>query len=98
MTNKEVYDLYKDPTIVADIKKGRLCLTGRATWKECPTPGSESRIRTLEEKRPKGRPRLRWLDDVERDLRLMGSSLGRKKQDMSQWKEVVRQARALDGL
>ena len=28
MTNKEVYDLYKDPTLVAEIKKGRLCWTG----------------------------------------------------------------------
>ena len=28
VTNKEVYDLYKDPTLVAEIKKGRLCWTG----------------------------------------------------------------------
>ena len=28
MTNKEVYDLYKNPTLVAEIKKGRLCWIG----------------------------------------------------------------------
>ena len=28
MANKEVYDLYKDPTLAAEIKKDRLCWTG----------------------------------------------------------------------
>ena len=28
MTNKEVYDLYKDPILVAEIKKDRLCWMG----------------------------------------------------------------------
>ena len=65
---------------MAEIKKGRLCWTGHlermpntraAKVVYAPNPGG---------KRPKGIPRLRWLDDVERDLRLMGVQAWKKNQ------------------
>jgi hypothetical protein len=44
--------------------------------------------------RPKGRPRLRWEDDVENDLRKMGVRSWRQwVQDRIQWKEIIEQAK-----
>jgi hypothetical protein len=44
----------------------------------------------LYSKRRKGRPRMRWLDDVESDLKKMG--------DREQWRLVVEEAKAHPGL
>ena len=98
-TNKEVYELYEDPTIVAEIKKGRLRWTGHL--ERMPNSRGVKVIYTQNPKgkRPKGRPRLRWLDNVEMDLRQIGVQAWRKKTaDRYERKEVVRQARALHGL
>ena len=97
MTNKEVYDLYKDPTLVAEIKKGRLCWTGHLERMPNTRQRKSYMLRTPKEKRHKGRPRLRWLEDVERDLQLMGVQSWKKKTGYVPV-EVVRQARALDVL
>ena len=79
MTNKEVYDLYKDPTLVAEIKKGRLCWTGHLERMPNTRAAKVVYAQNPGGKRPKGIPRLRWLDDVERDLRLMGVQSWKKK-------------------
>jgi len=43
----------------------------------------------------KGRPRLRWMDDVELDLRNMGETKWRTRVlDTTQWAPVVREAKA----
>ena len=83
MTNKEVYDLYKDPTIVAEIKKGRLCWTGHLERMPNTRAAKVVYAQNPGGKRPKGIPRLRWLDDVERDLRLMGVQAWKKKTRIS---------------
>ena len=71
VTNKEVYNLYKDPTIVTEIKKGRLCWTGHLERKPNTRAAKVVYAQNPGGSRPKRRPRLGWLDDVERDLRLM---------------------------
>ena len=44
--------------------------------------------------RPKGRPRVRWEDDVRNDLRKMGvSNWKQRAQERKQWKEVIEQAK-----
>ena len=44
--------------------------------------------------RPKGRPRLRWEDDVRIDLRKMGvKNWKRRAQERKQWNEITEQAR-----
>ena len=99
MTNKEVYDLYKSPTIVAEIKKDRLCCAGHLERMPNTRAAKVVYAQNPRGKRPKGIPRLRWLDDVEGDLWLIGVQAWKKEtRDMSQWKEGVRQGRALDGL
>jgi hypothetical protein len=47
--------------------------------------------RRLYSKRREGRPRMRWLDDVESDLK-------KKKMNKEQWRLVVEEAKAHPGL
>ena len=49
--------------------------------------------------RPVGRPRLRWLDQVEDDLKKMKVRNWRKKcKDRRLWNEIVKQAKTHQGL
>jgi len=47
----------------------------------------------LYETRPKGRPRVRWEDDVRNDLRKMGENNWKQRtQERKKWKEITEQA------
>ena len=98
-TNQELYHLYKDPPIVTSIKKGRLRWAGHVErMPECRAPKIIYRQKPGG-RRLTGRPRLRWIDDVETDLQQLGVRAWRRKAiDRSEWKDVVEQARALHGL
>ena len=44
--------------------------------------------------RPKGRPRVRWEDDVRNDLRKMWvTNWKQRTQERKQWKEIIEQAK-----
>jgi hypothetical protein len=44
--------------------------------------------------RPKGRPRVRWDDDVRNDLRKMGvNNWKQMTQERKKWKEIIEQAK-----
>jgi len=48
----------------------------------------------LEGKRGRGRPRLRWINDVEDDLRRLGVKRWRKKAlDREEWASIIRVAK-----
>jgi hypothetical protein len=51
-----------------------------------------------ERRRKVGRPRLRWLNDVENDLRVMKVKRWRKKaQNREEWVSVIKEAKVLKG-
>jgi hypothetical protein len=51
-----------------------------------------------EGRRSVGRPKMRWLDDVEEDLRKMRISGWRgKARKRDEWKSVLREVRVLQG-
>jgi hypothetical protein len=46
------------------------------------------------ERRPKGRPRLRWEDDARNDLRKTGvKNWKQRAQERKKWKEIIEQAK-----
>ena len=50
----------------------------------------------LEGRRGRGRPRLRWIDDVEDDLRKLGVKQCRAKAlDREDWASIIREAKAI---
>ena len=53
----------------------------------------------LEGTRRRGRPRIRWKEEVERDLEVLGVRRWRELvADRKKWKDIVRQAKAHSGL
>jgi hypothetical protein len=52
----------------------------------------------LYSKRRKGRPRMRWLDDVENDLKKMKVKGWIEKMNREQWRQVVEETKAHPGL
>jgi hypothetical protein len=98
-TNEELEHLIKGKNIVRFIKSQRLRWaahinrmdTTRAVkklteWKPCSS-------------RPVGRPRLRWLDQVEEDLQKMNvQNWGEKSKGRSLWSKIVKQAKTHQGL
>jgi hypothetical protein len=49
--------------------------------------------------RPKGRPRVRWEDDVRKDLRKMAvNNWKQRTQDRKKWKEIIEQAKNSQGV
>lgn len=78
-SNLELEQVYKKPNIVTSIKIRRLEWVGQLIKME--DERMEKMIFTgiLEGKRDRGRPRLRWLDCIEEDLRKVGIRRWRKR-------------------
>ena len=98
-TNSELQELYQDASIVADIKGRRLRWAGHVERMEDSRKCKKVYRGKPEGRRKVGRPRKRWLDDVEEDLKSIGvRGWRRKARDRSEWRKVVREAKVLHEL
>ena len=67
----ELYSLYKEPSIVKIIKIAGLKWLGHTAKIEDNVPRKKITFSQPEDSRKKGRPGLRWLDSVLKDLKIL---------------------------
>jgi hypothetical protein len=92
--NEELNTLLKGEDIVRCIKSQRIRWLGNVERMEKRMLNGR-----LYSKRRKGRPKMRWLDDVESDLKKMEvKGWDEKMRDREQWRQVVEEAKAHPGL
>ena len=94
-TNAELITKYKSQDIVTVIKIRRVEWLGHVIRMN--ETGYVKKVfeGTLEGRRGRGRPRLRWLNDVEDDLRKLGVKRWRTKAlDREEWASIIKEAKA----
>ena len=67
---------YSSPNIIRSFKSRRLRWAGHVARMEQSRNAYRVLVRKPEEKRPLGRPRRRWEDNIKMDLREMGDEPG----------------------
>jgi hypothetical protein len=97
--NDELYTLYKDSNIITHIKINLLRWVGHVIRLEKQNPARRVFAAVVEERRQKGRPKLRWEDGVTGDAKKLGerhwSSTARNRDG---WQKLLRKALAQSGL
>ena len=90
--NEELNDLYPSPNIVRVIKSRRLRWAGHVARMEEERGVHKVLLGKPEGKRPLGRPRRRWEDNIEMDLQEVGRGCGNwmeLAQDRDMWRALV---------
>jgi hypothetical protein len=67
--NEELYDLYSSPNIIRTIKSRRMKWAGHVARMGTRRSAYRVLVVTAEGKKPLGRPRRRWDDDIKVDLK-----------------------------
>jgi hypothetical protein len=96
-TNQEINDILKGQNIIGFIKEQRLNWLGHV--ERMTEDNNVKKIKRWKpmSKRPIGRPKLRWDDDVLEDIKSMKVCNWKNiAQDRERWKKVVKQARTLN--
>jgi len=70
--NEELNDLYSSPNIVRVIKSRRMSWAGHMTRMDEERGAYRILVGKPEGKRPPGRPRRRWVDNIKMDLQEVG--------------------------
>jgi hypothetical protein len=90
--NEELRDLYSSPRIIRIIKSRRMRWAGHVARMGEKRNAYRLLVGKPEEKRPLGRPRRRWVDNIRMDLGEVGSSdvdrIGLAK-DRNRWRALV---------
>jgi len=93
--NLELITKYKSQDIVTVIKTGRLEWLGHVIRMNETRTVKKIFEGKLEGRRGRGRPRLRWIDEVEDDLRKLGVKRWRVKAlDREEWASIIREDKA----
>ena len=96
--NQELSELYKDLDIVADIREKRLEWTGHVVRIDQGRAAKKIFESKLEGSRRRGRPRMRWLEDVQKVLGEMKVKRWRRKAvDREEWASVIKGVKAVRG-
>jgi hypothetical protein len=97
--NNELCKLYNELDIVRVIKIGRLRWLGHHFRMQEVGPCRKLTLHKPEGTRRVRKPRVRWLESVETDLRKMGVKSWRcKMQDREEWRTILREAKVHQGL
>jgi hypothetical protein len=97
-TNTEVMELYDDLDIVTEVKRMRLRWLGHIE-----SMSNDRSTKKLYNNKPEGlrlvgRPRKRWLDEVEQNLKQMEvRGWKRRAQNRDEWRSILREAKVLHG-
>jgi hypothetical protein len=70
--NEELHNLYSSPNIIRVIKSRRMRWTGHAARIGESRNAYRILVGNPERRRPLGRPRRRWVDNIKMDLREVG--------------------------
>jgi hypothetical protein len=70
--NEELYNMYFSPSIIRIIKSGRMRWAGHVARMEEKRTAYRILVGKPEGKRPLGRPKRRWEDNIRMDLRKIG--------------------------
>jgi hypothetical protein len=88
--NKEIHSLFNDYDIIKRIKINRLIWAGHVIRRENEDIIKRSMITKPEGKRKKGRPRTRWMDGVEKELRnVVVVNWRAKAQERDGWRKFL---------
>ena len=87
MHNEELNDLYSSPNIVRVIKSRRMRLAGHVARMGEEREAYRVLVGKAEGKRPLGRPRRRWVDNIKMDLKEV-DWIG-LAQDRDRWRKLV---------
>ena len=90
--NEELNDLYSLPNIVRVVKSKRMRWAGHVVRRGEDRGVHRVLVEKPEGKRPLGRPRRRWEDNIKMDLQEVGGSRGKwmeLAQDRDRWRALV---------
>jgi hypothetical protein len=90
--NEEIHFLYSSPSIIRMIKSRRMRWAGYVARNEGEEECIEDIVGKPEGKRPLGRPRRRWVDNIKMDLRDIkwdGMDWIDLAQDRDQWRNLM---------
>jgi sorting nexin-29 len=97
--NHEIYNLYGDVPVTKYVKVCRLRWLGHLARMEDDLPAKKVWMTKPEGRRRVGRPKLRWGDCCDRDLKAMGvTGWGRRAQNREDWRRLIEEAKTHPGL
>jgi hypothetical protein len=97
--NEETDNIARKKDIVRFVNVRRISWIGHVERMEDSRMSKRVMREKIYTRRKKGRPKVRWLDDAQEDLREMGiEGWRRKAQDRDQWRRIAQEAKVHVGL